>query len=200
MFIKIEKSEDGIMKYKIIISCIFFTFVLVCITACSLNNFSEDIVGYELIKTSIPKVTLKDTRAKTGSNGVSYTELGYKKSDLPYDEVRRFYSDVSIVRKGKKYGLINSDLKEVIPLEYDNIIRASYIDSKYGFIGNVDKIFYAQKGNKWITIDLNAWEMWEFVAFDKSYNTSTDMFLLENCSAVVVDRNLLSFERDGRSC
>ena len=185
-------------KYKILAASVFFIFVLVYIMACNQNNLSEDVTGYRIIRTPIPKVTLKDTGAKIDPYGISYTELGYKKSDLPYDEVRNFYSDVSIVRSGKKYGLINSNLERVIPLEYNEIIRASYVDPKYGGFGNVHKIFYAQKGNKWITIELNVWEMWEFVAFGKSYNTSTDMFLLENCSAVVVDRNLLSFEYDGR--
>ncbi|NSW91697.1 MAG: WG repeat-containing protein [Firmicutes bacterium] len=194
-------------KYKILTLSIFFIFVLVYITACMLNNLPEDVVGYRIIKNSIPEVTLKDTDTKMGSNGISYKELGYKKSDLPYDEVRDFYSDVSVVRKGKKYGLVNSDLEEVVPLEYDMIIRASYFGSKSGAIGNVDKIYYAQKGNKWVTIDLNTWEICKFVAVGKSSNISSnqpsnmtsdaDIFLLENCSAIVVEGELVSFEYNG---
>ena len=65
-------------KYKILAVFVLFIFVVVHIVACNQSSLSDDVVGYRLIRTPIPKVTLKDTGTKVNPKGISYTELGYK--------------------------------------------------------------------------------------------------------------------------
>lgn len=72
---------------------------------------------------------------------------GYKNSageiiaDVQYDLAKTFFSNTAIVKKNGKFGLINTDGNEILPLMYDEIeLKFSYEDNPYYAAKSEDKV------------------------------------------------------------
>lgn len=95
------------------------------------------------------------TKVLNEKNEQIYKEYSKVEAIQNSDSTGKFWYEQSVLRveKDSKYGLINLSGKEIIPLEYDNIVAISGIensfkiekDGKYGIVNNEGKIVIEPK-------------------------------------------------------
>lgn len=76
-----------------------------------------------------------------------WTYLDGQGKILPYSHMSSFYGELSVVSCDGRYGLANSDLELVIPMDYDVLVLGT--DPKSGQL----PVFYAEKDGQWSIID-----------------------------------------------
>lgn len=93
---------------------------------------------------SAPKHLLY-VKGKNGKFGMLNEATGLLDIPMVYDEIIQHFDNYYSVRSGKKYGLINAENKQIIPLQYDAI--------NINLIRTDDAVIVA-KGNKFGTVNL----------------------------------------------
>ena len=68
-----------------------------------------------------------------------------------YKVTETFDDGFAIVKKGKKFGVINGESKLVIPIKYNEIKRENEYRNSYAYTDN----YFVKKGDKWGIINKN---------------------------------------------
>lgn len=83
---------------------------------------------------------------------------------LPYDEMRKLYqTNAAIVRIHNRYGLVNGNYEEILPVEYDMIVQvtsSTVRDTRYP----VASFIYFMKDDRWYSADVSKGIVLEFSA------------------------------------